>query len=100
MALTDVTYKLVMGIIKVTFENHLKMNKQVHDMQAAYLEKKRIADTLFILTFCIEKKSWTEINPGHDGNRLQKGFWFNKMGHTHKSNDEIQNTYQANKLYS
>lgn len=38
IALTDTTYKLMMGILRYKMQMHLKENKQLHELQTAYVE--------------------------------------------------------------
>ena len=55
IALTDTTYKLMMGIIRSKSQLHLKVNKKLHELQTAYAEGRRAADNLFILKYCVAK---------------------------------------------
>lgn len=45
----------MMGILKMKNEAHLKENNQINELQAAYINQRRIADNMLILKYCIEK---------------------------------------------
>ena len=49
IALTNASYKLFMGIIKIKIEDHMREIKQQSELQAGFTGKKRITDNLFIL---------------------------------------------------
>ena len=55
IALTDTTYKLLMGIVRNKIQNHLKENDNLMEEQAAYTENRRTSDNLFILHYCVQK---------------------------------------------
>lgn len=55
IALTNVYYKIFMGIIKNKIEKHILENNIISDYQAGSTPKRRIEDNLFLLRHCIEK---------------------------------------------
>lgn len=55
IALTNATYKLVMGILKTKIEHHVRYIKQENEVQAGFTKNRRIADNLYILDFCIKE---------------------------------------------
>ena len=55
IALTDVTYKLFMGILKEKVEHYLKQNGLINELQAGFTRGRRITDNLFLLQHCVER---------------------------------------------
>ena len=55
IALTNVYYKICMGIIKTKIEKHIFENSIISDYQAGSTPGRRIEDNLFLLRHCIEK---------------------------------------------
>ena len=55
IALTDVPYKIFMGIMKDKIENHLKINNITQDLQAGFTKGKRITDNLYMLKHTVER---------------------------------------------
>ena len=55
IALMNCYYKIFMGIIKEKIEKHLENNNLVNNYQAGSTKKRRIADNLFILRYCVEE---------------------------------------------
>ena len=55
IALTNVYYKIFMGILKNKIEKHIFENRILSDYQAGSTPGRRIEDNLFLLRYCIEK---------------------------------------------
>ena len=55
IALTDISYKILMGILKCKIENHLEKNKAIKDMQSGGTPKRRVTENIFIFNYLIEK---------------------------------------------
>ena len=55
IALTNVYYKIFMGIIKNKIEDHIKENNKINDFQAGSTKDRSIADNLFLLKHCVEQ---------------------------------------------
>ena len=55
IALMNCYYKIFMGIIKEKIEKHLENNNLVNNYQAGSTKKRRIADNLFMLRYCVEE---------------------------------------------
>ena len=54
IALMNSSYKLLMGIIRVKIEEHLRLNSLVSDLQSGSTCQRRATDNLFILRHCVE----------------------------------------------
>ena len=55
IALTNILYKLFMGIIKKRIEEHLQRNYIAKDTQSGATIGRRVTDNIFILQYCIER---------------------------------------------
>ena len=55
IALTNVSYKIFMNIVKEKIELHLSENDAVLDTQAGFTKGGKIEDNLFILNYCVEE---------------------------------------------
>ena len=55
IALTDISYKILMGVIKEKIEKHLTDHKLMKDEQAGATRRRRVTENIFILNYCIEK---------------------------------------------
>ena len=55
IALTNVLYKIFMGILKKIIEKHIKTNDSVNEMQMGSTKDRRAVDNLFLLDYCINK---------------------------------------------
>ena len=55
IALTDISYKILMGILKTKIENHLRRNNAINDMQTGGTAKRRVTENIFIFSYLIEK---------------------------------------------
>lgn len=55
IALTNISYKLFMAIVKKKIESHLVNSNSTKETQAGFTEKGRIEDNLFILQHCHER---------------------------------------------
>lgn len=55
IALTNITYKLFMSIIKEKIEDHIHLIRKDYEVQAGFTKKRRITDNLFILNHCIQE---------------------------------------------
>ena len=55
IALTNISYKLFMSIVKNEIEEHLEKNGEMKETQAGFTAGGRIEDNLFILQYCIEE---------------------------------------------
>ena len=55
IALTNILYKVFMGILKTKIENHIKDTENESEIQAGFTKKRRICDNLFILNYCIDQ---------------------------------------------
>ena len=53
IVLTDISYKILMGILKCKIENHLERNKAIKDMQSGGTPKRRVTENIF--NYLIEK---------------------------------------------
>ena len=54
IALTNISYKIFMGIIQDKIEEHFIKNDLINVRQAGFTKKRRITDNLYILRYCIE----------------------------------------------
>ena len=54
IALTNVSYKLFMSILKTKIEEHLKENDEMLEIQAGFTNGGKIEDNLFLLRYCVE----------------------------------------------
>ena len=55
IALTNCSYKILMGILKQKIEEHLFKNDVVEECQSGSTKGRRVQDNLKILQYCIEK---------------------------------------------
>ena len=55
IALMDISYKILMGILKNKVEEHLKSNNLINDLQSGATPGRRVSENIFILHYCIEK---------------------------------------------
>ena len=54
IALTNQGYKLMMGVVRMYLEEHIKKNELGKDVQGGFTEGIRIENNLLILRYCIE----------------------------------------------
>ena len=55
LALTNTSYKIMMGIIKDKINEHLKVNDLFSELQAGSTPGRRTSDNLLLLQYCIHK---------------------------------------------
>ena len=55
IALTDSSYKIYMSVIRNKIEEHLRVNKEIMEIQAGFTDKGRVEDNLFLLQYCVEQ---------------------------------------------
>ena len=55
IALTNVGYKLFMGLVKDQLVQHLDRNGLISDYQAGFTGGRRLEENLFIVRYCIEE---------------------------------------------
>ena len=55
IALTNCSYKLLMGIIKDMITEHLIANNCIDDQQTGATSKRRVTENIFILDYCVNK---------------------------------------------
>ena len=55
IALTNQGYKLMMGVIRLHIEEHIKKNELEKEVQGGFTEGARMENNLVILRYCIEK---------------------------------------------
>ena len=55
IALTNVLYKIFMGIFKTIIEYHVRTNDRVNEMQMGSTKDRRVTDNLFLFKYCIDK---------------------------------------------
>lgn len=55
IALTNVSYKIYMALIKEEIEEHLKETLAMEESQAGFTEGGRIEDNIFLLQYCVEE---------------------------------------------
>ena len=53
IALTNVSYKLFMGLVKKTLVNHLERNDKISEFQSGFTKSRRLEDNILILKYCI-----------------------------------------------
>ena len=53
IALSNISYKLFMAIVKNKIECHLEANRAMMDRQAGFTKGSRIEDNLFLLKYCV-----------------------------------------------
>ena len=58
IALTNVGYKLFMGLVKDKLAQHLYRNGMISDYQASLTGGRRLEENLFIVRYCIEETYW------------------------------------------
>ena len=54
IALTNISYKILMGILKDKIEEHLTQNDLINNLQTGATSKRRVTENIFILNYCIE----------------------------------------------
>ena len=54
IALTNISYKLFMSILKTKIEQHLEEKDEMQELQVGFTSGRRIEDNLFILCYCVE----------------------------------------------
>ena len=54
IALTNVGYKLMMAVIRISIEEHVRINGISKETQAGFTEGSRIENNLLILRYCVE----------------------------------------------
>ena len=55
IALTNVGYKIFMGLVKSKLVEHLEQNILISDYQAGFTGGRRLEENLFIVRYCIEE---------------------------------------------
>ena len=55
IALTDVSYKIYMAVIKEKIEAHLNENNEMLETQAGFTKGGRVEDNLFLLSYCVDE---------------------------------------------
>ena len=55
IALTNVGYKLFIGLVKDKLVQHLDRNGMISDYQAVFTGGRRLEENLFIVRYCIEE---------------------------------------------
>ena len=53
IALSNISYKLFMAIVRNRIEDHLEANRAMIDRQAGFTKGSRIEDNLFLLKYCV-----------------------------------------------
>ena len=53
IALTNATYKLLMGLLKDQLYEHLVNIREMNDLQAGFSKGRRMEDNIFVLEYCI-----------------------------------------------
>ena len=56
IALTNVGYKIFMGLVKSKLVEHLERNRLISDYQAGFTGGRRLEENLFIVRYCIEPR--------------------------------------------
>ena len=54
IALTDITYKMIMTLIGQKVDQHITNNSRKKETQASFTKGCRIEDNLFLLQYCIQ----------------------------------------------
>ena len=55
IALTEISYKVFMTLLKDEIEEHLMKNDEMKEIQAGFTKGGKTEDNIFILQYCIEK---------------------------------------------
>ena len=55
IALTNVSYKIYMSLMKDEIEENMKENMIIEESQAGFTEGGKIEDNIFILQYCVEE---------------------------------------------
>lgn len=55
IALTEISYKTYMSLIKDEIEEHLNRNEEMKEVQAGFTKGGKTEDNIFILQYCVEK---------------------------------------------
>ena len=55
VALTNISYKIFIGILKCKIEDHIKDNNYINDLQTGVTKGRRVTKNIFILQYCIDK---------------------------------------------
>ena len=55
IALTNISYKILMGILKNKIELHISETDNINDLQTGATKGRRVTENIFILQYCIEK---------------------------------------------
>ena len=55
IALTNVGYKIFMGLVTIKLDEHLERNRLISDYQAGFTGGRRLEENLFIVRYCIEE---------------------------------------------
>ena len=55
IALTDVSYKIFMSMVKEDIDDHLILNEEDNECQAGFTEGGRIEDNILVLQYCVEE---------------------------------------------
>ena len=55
LAMTNVTYKIFMSLVKEKIVKHLERNEKMSEFQAGFTKGRRIEDNLMILRYCISE---------------------------------------------
>ena len=56
VALTNISYKIFIGILKCKIEDHIKNNNYMYDLQTGATKGRRVTENIFILQYFIDKK--------------------------------------------
>ena len=62
IALTEISYKLFMTLLKDEIEYHLMKNNEMKEVQAGFTKGGKTEDNIFILQYCIEKCLSLKLN--------------------------------------
>ena len=57
IALTDVSYKIFMTLVKNIVEQHIDKNELSNEAQSGFTDGGRVENNIFILNYCIEKST-------------------------------------------
>ena len=61
IALTNVSYKIYMSLMKQHLEEHLERTEQMLETQAGFTKGGRIEDNLFLLQYCVEESRRAKV---------------------------------------
>ena len=62
IALTNCSYKILMGILKQKIAKHLFVNNAVEECQSGSTARRRVQDNIQILQYCIERLFKNQLN--------------------------------------